>query len=526
MANAPAQPPPNRQVLWLCTPLGLLAAFGLPLAVRLPAFYDNWLHAHPQAVPVFQTAGVAGLVNVLTIFSVFAAVVALAGFGAGLTRRAWALGFVRKCLICVAAWVAVYGYTVLSVTGLICDRELVIGDDRVDAVRLFYWRWHWLWPAGLVLGVIIAQYIYSWRRQVINIFQPTSDTQPARGDQITENLRTHGRDPRYRLSLVQSFGYHIIILVLLPMLLQLSGCVEPYRVPKGSGNPVVELIKIVKPKPKEKKKKYLVNPNSAISFYIPQLDDSDVSQKVDKETQLTYQADASRVLGKMGAGGGKQGGWPDGMDKAVVRFIRLEYDGRGWNDGMDPLTRADMNFLAEFRKLTGFKVAAQSESHPIAALKKYPKGFAPPFVFMTGEAGIQVSESDVKILRDYLQDGGMLFADCGSPQWHSAFRSFITRVLPGNPLLTIADDDPIFQAPYTFAHGAPPLWHHGGTRALGVKYRNRWAVFYHPGDLNDAWKTGHSGLDPRLANGSIEMGVNIVYYAFTQYLELTRHHRK
>ena len=59
-------------------------------------------------------------------------------------------------------------------------------------------------------------------------------------------------------------------------------------------------------------------------------------------------------------------------------------------------------FLAEFHKLTGFKTAEKGESHPIALLKKYPKGFAPPFVYMTGEGSINVSESDIKILRDYL----------------------------------------------------------------------------------------------------------------------------
>jgi hypothetical protein len=80
--------------------------------------------------------------------------------------------------------------------------------------------------------------------------------------------------------------------------------------------------------------------------------------------------------------------------------------------------------------------------------------------------------------------------------------------------------------PYVFPNGAPPLWHHGGNRALGAKHKNRWVVFYHPGDINDAWKTGHSGMDPQLANGAIEIGVNVVYYSFTHYLEMTRKYRK
>jgi hypothetical protein len=61
---------------------------------------------------------------------------------------------------------------------------------------------------------------------------------------------------------------------------------------------------------------------------------------------------------------------------------------------------------------------------------------------------------------------------------------------------------------------------------MGIKHQGRWVVFYHPGDINDAWKTGHSGMDPELVKGAYEMGVNIVYYAFTRYLELTRKYRK
>ena len=261
------------------------------------------------------------------------------------------------------------------------------------------------------------------------------------------------------------------------------------------------------------------------------------ARQVDAETQMTYKADPLRVLaatgdrvgaggGKMGAGGGKGGGWPDGMENAKVRFIRMEYNGRGWDDGMDATTRADMNFLEAFRQLTGFKVAAASESHSIGMLKKYPKGMAPPFVYMTGDADINVTAGEIKTMREYLLDGGMLFADCGSPQWDRSFRTFARQLFPGESLLVIADDDPLFQIPFAFPNGAPALWHHGGRRAMGIKHKGRWVVFYHPGDINDAWKTGHSGMSSELTKGAMEMGVNIVYYSFTHYLELTRKYRK
>jgi hypothetical protein len=193
---------------------------------------------------------------------------------------------------------------------------------------------------------------------------------------------------------------------------------------------------------------------------------------------------------------------------------------------MDPVSRADMNFLDEFKKLTGFKIGERGECHPIRLLAKYDKGYAPPFVYLTGEGGLDIPERDMKILRDYLMDGGMLFVDCGSPQFGQAFRRVAPSILPGERLVEIADDDPLFQEPFAFPNGAPPLWHHDGSRALGMKYKGRWAVFYHPGDVNDAWKTGHSAMRKDLAEGAFQMGINVVYYSFTRYLELTRKYRK
>jgi Ca-activated chloride channel family protein len=119
----------------------------------------------------------------------------------------------------------------------------------------------------------------------------------------------------------------------------------------------------------------------------------------------------------------------------------------------------------------------------------------------------------------------MLFADCGSPEWNTSFREFINQVMPGEPLLNISHDDLLFQQPFSFQNGAPPLWHHGGNRALGVKHKGRWAVFYHPGNLHSAWKQDRGGLSAQKAESALEMGVNIVYYAFSNYLELTRRFR-
>ena len=508
----------------LSLPLGAIGAAGIWAVFHFlqTCLAIAWLY--PQlgeyfAADVARTPILLGLAVACGISSVLV----LAAFVLGLIPRGWALALMRKGYLTVYAFLAVYAWVVLDVTGRIEDA----GKD-VDPVYIFSWRLECLWPAaclGLLVGLL---HVLSWRRGVINVYTRRRDPAPAAGDNILENIRTHGDDPGFRKSVLSSLAVHLLIIVIIPLLLRLQGCVDPYRIPLGSGNPAVAIAQIVRPKKEKKRKKYILSADAPIVFEAPDLDDSKLMKEIDEATNLTYVANASAAKGAMGTGGGNTPGWADGFADGVVRFIRIEYRGSDdWDDGMDSTTRADMNFLEEFKKLSGgIKIARKSESHRIALLSKYPKGQAPPFIYMTGSNSIQVSRSDLDVLREYIQGGGMLFADAGSARWDRSFRSFIRAVLPGNPLLEISEDDPLFQFPFTFPHGPPPLWHHGGTKALGVKCGKHWGVFYYPGDLNDAWKTGHSGLDPRLAKGAFYLGTNVVYHSFTQYLQATRKYRK
>jgi hypothetical protein len=514
----------------LCFPLGVLGAVCARYAVLLPFMVEDFLLRFPVLRQIHASENIEGLVRVLSVACGVGGAgfvcVALMGL---LIRKRWVLGFFRKACIASTVLIGLYGHIVVKFTDAIQTQNLMVEGVAPESYAVFLWRWTALWPV-LLVGVLMALcYLTVWRTKVIAAFTGEVPGEPEVGDRIIENVRTNGQDPVFRKSIWSSVGMHLFVILVLPWLLTFAGCVDPYLVPQGSGTPEVNVARVTKVVKKKKKKRLLVNPQSAISFYKPDLDDSQVAKDVEEQSRVTYVADANRVnasAGKMGAGGGTKGGWPDGMANGKVRFIRLEYNGPGWDDGMDAVSRADMNFLDAFKKLTGFNVAAQSESHPIGLLSKYPKGMAPPFVYITGSGDIGVSDRDVTVLREYLMGGGMLFADCGSPRWDAHFRSLAQRVFPGEPLTTISDDDPIFQFPFAFANGAPPLWHHGGMRSQGAKYKGRWAIFYHPGDINDAWKTGRSGMDAKLAEGATEMGVNIVYYSFTHYLELTRKYRK
>ncbi|MFW5858166.1 MAG: DUF4159 domain-containing protein, partial [Planctomycetota bacterium] len=373
----------------------------------------------------------------------------------------------------------------------------------------------WAWLPFFLLGMLFLVSLI--RRDVVLHYRGRPREEPLAGDRIVEDIRTHGHDPRFRTSVYWAGFAHVFLLFLLPLIMWYGCMEEPYGIPKGSGNPIVEMVQ-VKPPKKKKEKKLVLNMNSAFIFWRPEIEDSEVMEDVEQETRDTYQA--TKLTGKPGKGGGKEGGWPEGMEDARVRFIRLEYDGGDWNQDMG--VGSDHNLLVQLHKRTGYRIAPNTESIPIRKLRRYPEDRAPPFVFITGGLSsgfrIQVSSSDLKTLRWYcMEEGGMIFADNGGGHFDHHFRQLMRRVFPDKNWVDIADDDVIFQQPFMFPNGAPPMWHHSGHRAEGIKHQGRWIVFYHQGDLNDAWKDGHSGVREGLADQAYKMGMNVMVYAFNQY---------
>ena len=510
------------------TAIAVLMLAGLGLAA--------WSWGQP-ALDAFlaRNAGVGGLLSnngstktlklCLQLFGVSGGFCVLAGM-AGLLRNRVSYHALRLALAITSLTVAVYVYAVWQASYAILGAGLEINGAKQDNATILMFIWDVAWPA-LAVGLYAVWLLVVLRsRSVCAAF--TGETGgPLSGDHMLENLRSHGRDPRHRRSIYASVLTHVTVIILIPWLLSLRGCVEPYRVPKGSGNPVVAMVKMVKPK-KKKQKTLTLRANSAILFDVPDLDHTAVDEMLEKQTQLTYDATANAKSGKIGKGGGSKGGWPEGMDDYKIRFIRLDHGGDGWDDGMNEAA-ADINFLRYFATATGLnKIAGKGESHTISLLAKYPKDGFPPFVYLTGNGSMgRVTTDDIRILREYCLGGGMLIGDAGSPAFHQSFTRLMAQVFPDKPLLDIADDDMIYQVPFGFPNGAPAFWHHGGRRPLGVKHEGRWVVFYHPGDMNDAWKSqGFTDVTPEMRDAAMNLGVNLIYYAFTQWDEQISKKRK
>ncbi len=427
-------------------------------------------------------------------------------------RRGWSLVWLRAAAAAFALlWVWLFWFAT-SVPALLHDF-----DYRLYSNATRNEHWVVLGTPLLLLSIFpMIMLVALWRGSIRRAYTGTAPADPSWADRLSDIFRSDRGDTRFR----SSMGWAVLLfllVILVPFLIQLMkywGQEEPYGLIKGRGEPAVQVVVKMKKKPK-KKKKLIVNRWSPYIFEQPKLDDVTVVDELEEETADRYVAQTGKT-GHLGRGGKGPGGWPQGRMDGKIRFIRLKYGGGDWDQDMGK--GADYNLLLRFHEITGFKIADNTEHVEIHRLRSFPKNYAPPFVFMTGKGGINLSSEDIKTLRWYcIEEGGCLFIDNGGGVFHSAVVRVLRRVFPKKSLREIAFDDPIFEAPFKFSNGAPPFWHHAGDRALGIRDGGRWVVFYHPGDINDAWKSGHSGAGEAVAEQAYRLGINVMYYTFNQY---------
>lgn len=469
--------------------------------------WNGWSHDNPEFIRYLGNAGKMSQGSALALFCACSAALALIAALAALRRRksslsimkaAWALHFV--VLVLVANWC------------IAAPKVLFAADSRMFddfSCKEIWFRIIFAAPVMLAVPalVLVALLAMAARRHYGATGKP-----PVVSDPFIQSVKTGGEDPRFRSSCYWAVSLFALVLVA-PFLIH--GCgTEEYGIVKGQGEPQVEQVKI-KPKPKKKQKKLLVDPWSPYILERINIDDAKVLDELQEQTLDTYQADRT-TKGKLGKGGPGKGGWPKGMEGAKVRFIRLEYNGGNWDQEMGK--SGDYNLLVRFSQLTGLPVANETEHRKIERLAHFAKKKAPPFVFITGSGNINISSAEAKIIRNYCEvEGGMLFIDCGGGSFGRSVRNMLAKVFPGKSLVDIPNDDPIYQTPFMFPDGAPRFWHHDGNRALAIRHEGRIVAFYHPGDIKDAWKEGHSGVTEEVADQAYKLGVNVIYYAFNNY---------
>jgi len=313
----------------------------------------------------------------------------------------------------------------------------------------------------------------------------------------------YGRDSRkLKQSTLTVITYSAAFWFMSLLISQMPGCQRIYELPAGGGKQqaVTQRVRIEK----VVRKKYVVNPYSSIKFEVPPIDE--VRLQLEEVTAHQY---------TIGYGEGAGAGFAGGSSRGKVRLMRLEYDGGDWdlNFGIG----GDANMLLEYGLLTQQKVADKTESLRVTQLANYPKDKSPPIVFLTGQQNLSLSNNDVKVLREYLREKhGMLFASSGSGHFHNQFMALMNRVLPDVPAVSIPLDDMIHKVPFSVP-SLPYVVPHGGKEAIGWSADGRWLVYYHPGDISDAWSDGHAGVSREIYDACFRLGVNVINYAHIEY---------
>jgi len=302
-------------------------------------------------------------------------------------------------------------------------------------------------------------------------------------------------------SLSVLFGYLLAFILLVFLLLWVGGCKEIYEMPAGGGEQkqlqqVVKVQKVIK-------KKFIINPLSSVIFNPPPIEE--IKLQLLEITKHAY---------KVGYGKGAGAGFSGGSNRGKVRFIRLEYSGGDWDQGID----ADLNMLVQYNLRTQHKIAERPETRKVAQLKNFPVGKSPPVVYLTGQKNISIGKSETEILREFLiEKHGMLFADNGgSAHWGNQFKSLMSRILPNVAYIRVPLDHPIHRVPYPIPF-LPYVAPHGGRDALAWVVNGRIAAYYHPGDIGDAWADDHAGVPTPIWEACYQLGTNVIFYAHAEY---------
>jgi len=320
------------------------------------------------------------------------------------------------------------------------------------------------------------------------------------------------RGRKLNQSLTVLLSYATVFMLVLTLLSQTRGCVEIYELPAGGGQQkqIAQTVRIQR----VIRKKFVVNPYSGIKFEVPPIDE--VKLQLTEVTQHAY---------AIGQGEGTGAGFAGGTRQGKVRLIRLEYSGGDWdlNFGVG----ADLNMLVEYGVRTQQKVADQTESRTVFDLKSFPVGKSPPMVFLTGQKNVSLSNTEIKILREYLLDKhGMLFvSNGGSGHFHNQILALMNQVAPDTRPVPVPLDDSVHSIPYRI-HAIPIVAPHGGRESLGWYKDGRWICYYHPGDISDAWCDDHAGVTPEVWEACYQLGTNVINYANAEYDKWSTAQRK
>ena len=139
-----------------------------------------------------------------------------------------------------------------------------------------------------------------------------------------------------------------------------------------------------------------------------------------------------------------------------------------------------------------------------------------PVLFITGPGRLSFTPAEIKLLKEYLEEGNFIFAcpTCQAGDFEASFRELVTQIVPPGEgeLKLLPPDHPV----YRIEHPLQP----DGVKLYGVDFGCRTSIMYSPEDLACLWDYW-AKVDPPKRNVQLkakvvratQIGVNVMAYA-------------
>ena len=212
-------------------------------------------------------------------------------------------------------------------------------------------------------------------------------------------------------------------------------------------------------------------------------------------------------------------------------WTRAVYSGgRGWRGGSwaTDFPKGDRQFLVVLKRLVRLDAYPWENAVSLAdpGLRRFPLIYAVEVGYM------DLTQEEVRGLRDYLNAGGMMVVDdfWGSREW-AQFEYNMRRVLPGRPIVELPPEHPLFTTFYDIteilqvpnvrqaAWGGPTYERDGyvpHVRAILDDHGEIMVLINWNTDLGDAWEWAEDPRYPlRYSTYAYEVGANMIVYGMS-----------
>ncbi|HET6681037.1 MAG TPA: DUF4159 domain-containing protein [Gemmatimonadaceae bacterium] len=198
-------------------------------------------------------------------------------------------------------------------------------------------------------------------------------------------------------------------------------------------------------------------------------------------------------------------------------FATGQYESGDWDSA--PLVPA--NLIDSLARYTSLSVAPSGAIVPLGseALLRYP------FVWVTGHLPVRFTEAERRMVRTYVERGGLLFVDDHNHDIDGAFHRTATEEIARTvgPLVELPNDHALYRCFFEFPDGPPSTSHELNgwgdnlvhTHLMAVMHEGRIGVLYSNKDYSSEWGY-HPDSKRFLSVDNTRFGVNLIVHALTR----------